>query len=233
VTWQQLSEGVFCRRYEPWDVSVGVVVGAAGVLVVDTRANAEEGDELAADLREIDPRPPRWIVNTHDHFDHLGGNASFPEAEVVDHDGTIDLGDRCVTVRHLGLAHTARDLVVAVPDASVTFAGDLVEQSGPPAYGDDSYPLDWPATNARLLGTLGPTDRVVPGHGEVVDRRFVAAQLKELETVARTIRHLWVGEVPLADAANSMTKSLGSALADAVARGYWQLDVSAERGSGG
>jgi hypothetical protein len=28
-----------------------------------------------------------------------------------------------------------------VPDVGVVFAGDLIEESGPPAYGDDCYPL--------------------------------------------------------------------------------------------
>lgn len=240
VAWLELGEGVFCRRYQPWDVTVGAVVGAGGLLVIDTRANADEGDELAADLREIDPRPPRWVVNTHDHFDHVGGNASFPGAEIVNEERVIDFDDRCVTIRHLGPAHTAHDLVVVVPHAGVQIVGDLVEQSGPPAYGDDSFPLDWPATNARLLGSLAETDRVVPGHGAVVGRRFVAEQLRQLDAVARTIRHLWVGEVPLEAAIDAgrdrwpfPVEGLADVLADAVARGYAQLEVSAGRGSGG
>ena len=267
--WVEVGDRVFCRRYEPWDVTVGVVLSDRGVVVIDTRASQRQGVELRGDVRALDRRPPSWVVNTHWHFDHTFGNSALhpaqlwahvtvpglllarageargdegdpttvvPPDHLVDHHETLDLGDRMVVLRHLGRGHTDGDLVVDVPDAGVTFVGDLVEESGPPAYGDDSFPLDWPVTNARLLGVLGDGDRVVPGHGEVVDRAFVAAQRRGLEAVARTIRHLWVGEVPLAAA---LVAGEGrwpwppSVLGDAVARGYNELEVSAERGSGG
>ena len=250
--WLEVGDRVFCRRYEPWDVSIGVVVGAGGVLVIDTRATVEEGRRLAADVRALDPRPPRWVVNTHRHFDHVEGNLAFvpPAAawahptvepaptDPVDDRAAVDLGDRAVELRHLGRGHTDGDVVVLVPDAGVLFAGDLVEESGPPAYGDDSHPLDWPATAARLLGLVGPGDRVVPGHGAVVDRAFVAAQQRDLQRVAQGIRALWVGEVPLERAVavhGDRWPWPAEALHDAVARGYRELDLSAERerGSGG
>ncbi len=178
-----MGDGVFFRRYQPWDVNVGVVIGAAGVLVIDTRANATEGAELRGHLRQLDTRPPRWIVNTHAHFDHVGGNGCFPEADVIAAtDATVDLGDRSVRVRRLGRGHTGEDVVVLAP--GVVFAGDLVEESGPPQYDELSYPAEWPATNRRLLDLIGEHDSVVPGHGAVVDRRFVAAQLAELQRAA-------------------------------------------------
>jgi hypothetical protein len=77
---------------------------------------------------------------------------------------------------------------------------------------------------------------VVPGHGAVVDRTFVGAQLRGLELVARTLRSLWVAEVPIEDAlaaGEGRWPWPASALADAVARGYRELDVSAERDSAG
>jgi glyoxylase-like metal-dependent hydrolase (beta-lactamase superfamily II) len=230
--WQELGAGVFARRYEPWDVTVSVVLGAKGVLVVDTRASHRQADDLLGDLRRLDPRPPRWVVNTHWHFDHTYGNARFLPAELWSHEtvpaalhrcvqatqagarpsdevpadaeyaevvitppdhlvkerAVLDLGGRVVELVHLGRGHTDGDLVVVVPDAGVVFAGDLVEESGPPSYGDDSFPLEWPVTAGRLLALLGEGDKVVPGHGAVVDRSFVADQQKALAAVARRHR---------------------------------------------
>jgi glyoxylase-like metal-dependent hydrolase (beta-lactamase superfamily II) len=252
--WVEVGDRVFCRRYEPWDVSVGVVVGADGVLVVDTRASRDEANELLDDLRVLDRRRPQWVVNTHWHFDHTFGNAQFVPAELWGHvslparlgdappdhlvgdRATLDLGDRAVVLRHLGPGHTDGDVVVLVPDAGVVFAGDLVEESGPPAYGDDSFPLVWPSTTARLVGVLRGDDRVVPGHGGVVDRRFVAEQQRNLAEVARAIRHAWVGEVPLEDALAEAGEDWpwpADALVQAVARGYAELELSAGRGSDG
>src|SRR5947209_6121759 len=170
--WLEVGDRVFCRRYEPWDVTVGAVLSSSGVLVVDTRASLRQGGELREDVRRLDPRPVRGVVNTHWHFDHTFGNGRFvpaqlwghvtvpamlarrgPEApqddagtvvtppdHLVEDRVTLDLGDRHVHLRHLGRGHTDGDVVVVVPDAGVTFVGDLVEESGPPAYGDDCFP---------------------------------------------------------------------------------------------
>ncbi|GAA3309585.1 hypothetical protein GCM10020219_013400 [Nonomuraea dietziae] len=70
------------------------------------------------------------------------------------------------------------------------FAGDLVEEGAPPAF-DDGYPLDWPGTLTAMLADL-PEPVIVPGHGAVVDRAFVTAQLGELATTADLARRAHV-----------------------------------------
>lgn len=102
---------------------------------------------------------------------------------------TLDLGDRRVDLRFLGRGHTDHDVIALVPDANVVFAGDLVEEGAPPSFGD-SFPLEWPATLGHLLDAVGE-GQVVPGHGEVVDRDFVAAQLAEIAFLAEMARRQW------------------------------------------
>lgn len=99
----------------------------------------------------------------------------------------LDLGDRYVELVHPGRGHTSGDLVAVVPDADVVVAGDLVEESGPPAYGPDSFPLEWPGTVETLIGMLTSGSLVVPGHGTLVDEEFVREQHHGLATVAETI----------------------------------------------
>ena len=99
----------------------------------------------------------------------------------------LDLGDRYVELVHPGRGHTGGDLVVVVPDADVVVAGDLVEESGPPAYGPDCFPLEWPGSVETLIGMLTPRTLVVPGHGTVVDEAFVREQHHGLASVAETI----------------------------------------------
>lgn len=110
-----------------------------------------------------------------------------PPDRTVRLESTLDIGGRAVVLRHLGRAHTAGDLVVRVPDADVVIAGDIVEESGPPAF-DDAYPLEWPDTLAALLPTLAPSTTVVPGHGAPVGREFVAVQHGQLTTLDWLIR---------------------------------------------
>ena len=88
----------------------------------------------------------------------------------------IDLGGRRVEIAHLGRGHTEGDLVVVVPEAEVLFAGDLLESAGPPSFGPDSVPDEWPATLDAVIGVMTATSVAVPGHGGPVGREFVFEQ---------------------------------------------------------
>ncbi|WP_043264295.1 MBL fold metallo-hydrolase [Streptomyces sp. CT34] len=93
---------------------------------------------------------------------------------------TVDLGDRQVLLANVGPGHTAHDLAVLVPgrhgSPEIVFCGDLVEESGEPQAGRDALPQQWPAALDRLLALGGEDAVYVPGHGAVVDARFVRAQ---------------------------------------------------------
>ncbi|MFF8785646.1 MBL fold metallo-hydrolase [Streptomyces sp. NPDC015125] len=93
---------------------------------------------------------------------------------------TVELGDRQVLLANVGPGHTAHDLAVLVPgrrgEAEIVFCGDLVEESGEPQAGPDALPQRWPGALDRLLALGGEDARYVPGHGAVVDARFVRAQ---------------------------------------------------------
>jgi glyoxylase-like metal-dependent hydrolase (beta-lactamase superfamily II) len=102
-----------------------------------------------------------------------------------------------VVLDHPGRGHTDHDLTVHVPDAGVLFAGDLVEQGGPPDF-TDAHPLDWPAAITRLLAPRPGT--VVPGHGDPVDRSFVIAQQAELTALAQLCRAVQAGELDESEA---------------------------------
>jgi cyclase len=55
--------------------SVGVLVGPDGVLLVDAQY-APITDKVLAAIHKITPQPIRFLVNTHVHLDHTGGNAA-------------------------------------------------------------------------------------------------------------------------------------------------------------
>jgi len=56
-----------------------VQVGDDGVLVVDTKL-AAASDALLAAIRKISDEPIRYVINTHWHADHVGGNAPIAKA---------------------------------------------------------------------------------------------------------------------------------------------------------
>ena len=76
---------MFQRRYNPLDVSVCVVRGPSGLLLVDTRSSPRQADEIRSDLRELGDQPVLAVVNTHAHFDHTFGNQRFTSVPIYGH----------------------------------------------------------------------------------------------------------------------------------------------------
>lgn len=74
--------------------NTALLVGEQGVLVVDTKLKAAS-DELIALIEENFDVPIHWIVNTHGHLDHIGGNAEVAAAGNIL--GSSNSGGRAVT----------------------------------------------------------------------------------------------------------------------------------------
>jgi glyoxylase-like metal-dependent hydrolase (beta-lactamase superfamily II) len=137
----------------------------------------------------------------------------------------LDLGGRVAELRHLGRGHTDNDLVVWLPDAAAAIGGDLIEQSGPVAFGSDSFPLDWPATLAALAELTAETTTYIPGHGDPAGRGFLRGQQEFVAAVAEQIRALHADGVPVERAVEAGTWPAEDAswFGEAVKRGYAQL----------
>lgn len=164
------------------------LVSDRGVLVVDTGLNADEGRKLLAEIRKISSEPVRWIVNTHYHQDHRGGNSVVgPDAIIIstaytrEHASTgnspqntvivpargeirLFVGAHQVRIYQPGPAHTLGDLVVYFPDQRAIATGDLFLTNSCPAM-DDGDMENWILALDQIL-TL-PIAHVVPGHFEL------------------------------------------------------------------
>jgi glyoxylase-like metal-dependent hydrolase (beta-lactamase superfamily II) len=84
--WVEVADRVLVRRYAELDLSVGLVMGDGGCLVVDTRGDERQGAELASEVRRI-TRDPWTVVITHSHFDHSFGTRAFLECPVWAQEG--------------------------------------------------------------------------------------------------------------------------------------------------
>jgi len=94
---RELASGVYTIRHpDPTDDfpdgNTTVVVGEREVLVVDTCYLPSSADADIARIRQWTDKPVRWVVNTHWHNDHVGGNhryrLAWPGADVVGHEET-------------------------------------------------------------------------------------------------------------------------------------------------
>src|SRR5579884_250377 len=78
---------------------------------------------------------------------------------------SVWLGTREVRIMHVGRGHTAGDVIAAMPDCGVVFAGDLVTSKAA-CYCGDAHFTDWPATLDNLAEMQAST--LVPGRGDVL-----------------------------------------------------------------
>lgn len=115
-----------------------------------------------------------------------------PPSETFRERAMIDLGNRTAEFVHFGRGHTNSDAVVHVD--GVTFAGDLIEEGGPPGMGD-SFPISWVETVGQLANEARPI--VVPGHGDVVDVEYVVVTRFDLAWIALSAEAAWkAGQAP-------------------------------------
>jgi glyoxylase-like metal-dependent hydrolase (beta-lactamase superfamily II) len=62
--------------------NIAATVGEDGVAIVDDQY-APLSEKIHAALAALSPRPVRFLINTHWHFDHVGGNALFSDTAAI------------------------------------------------------------------------------------------------------------------------------------------------------
>jgi glyoxylase-like metal-dependent hydrolase (beta-lactamase superfamily II) len=181
--------------------TIGVLAGPDGVFMVDSQF-APLTDKIVAAIRQISDKPIRFLVNTHVHGDHTGGNENLaklgvtilardelrmrlaktvPAAAVplITYDGpvTVHMNGEDVRLVPVRVAHTDGDTLVHFPGANVIMTGDFYRSVG--------YPNIDRANGGTLKGLVDalnhvialakPDTRIIPGHGAIVDKTAVAA----------------------------------------------------------
>src|ERR1700720_4210657 len=62
--------------------NIGATVGGDGVAIIDDQF-APLAPKIQATLRQLSPKPVRFVINTHWHGDHTGGNPIFAETGTI------------------------------------------------------------------------------------------------------------------------------------------------------
>jgi cyclase len=187
------------------------LVSERGILVVDTGLNASEGGKLLNEIRKISPAPVRWIVNTHYHPDHRGGNSTVgPDAVIIStaftrekaagsspdyalneiagpQPLTLYLGTHRVEIYHPGPAHTMGDLIVYFPDDHAIATGDLFLTNSCPAM-DEGNMENWIRALDRMLAL--PLEHIVPGHFELAGKQQMQVFRNYLADLRRQVARM-------------------------------------------
>jgi cyclase len=188
--------------------NIAALVTSEGVILVDDRFEQDYPEVLAA-VKKITPQPIKYVMNTHHHGDHTGGNARMmANAEIIiqenarkhmiatkmpgppritfSREASVFLGGKEVRAIYYGRGHTDGDVAVYIPHDRTVHLGDLMAGTRGVTnpvmdYSSGASLKDWPAT---LDGALKlDVDTVIPGHGEVTDKAGLLAHRNKVEAV--------------------------------------------------
>lgn len=213
LTLEEIADGIYgliaSTDFPPQDPAAiaicngTIIIGSESVLVIDPFQNEALGQLMFDTVATLTDKPVEYVVNTHYHFDHTGGNPAAqsegvpivgrgpirdymvarnvefdpnptPPDVVVNGVTDIWLGDRQVHLEEVEGHSGGTDLVAYVPDAAVLITGDIVFHQRIPYLGDGNI-RQWQASLDYLIETF-PTATVIPGHGVVTDLSGVQAQ---------------------------------------------------------
>lgn len=175
--------------------NIGVSVGTDGILMVDDQF-APLAEKIRDVLKELRAGPLKFLVNTHFHGDHTGGNAVFgAEAHIVSHTNvrkrlemeslpkealpvltfddslSIHFNGEEIRMIHFPNGHTDGDSVVFFTGSNVVHMGDLFFSGRFPYVDLDSGGnVEGLMKHIEQLLTELPTDvKLIPGHGRLSD----------------------------------------------------------------
>lgn len=118
VTMTAVARGVYLFTTAPYgDVGLGgnaaAIVTDEGVVLFDTSGTPASGDAILAQLKTVTDKPVRYVINSHWHWDHWGGNqavkAAYPEVVFLSHERNRDL------MMHVAVAWNAPGLEKDLP----------------------------------------------------------------------------------------------------------------------
>ena len=177
--------------------NIGVSAGPDGILIIDDQY-APMADKISQALKNIQPGEPKYIINTHYHGDHTGGNTHFGEhGSIVAHHNvlkrlasdpniahqalpvityedkiSVHFNGDTLNVLHLGPGHTDGDSVVMWQDGSVVHMGDLFFKDRFPYIdlkGGGSV-LGYRENVNQLIQMINDDAKIIPGHGDLANK---------------------------------------------------------------
>jgi glyoxylase-like metal-dependent hydrolase (beta-lactamase superfamily II) len=181
--------------------NIGLFHGEDGVFLIDDQF-APLTEKIVAAVRTVSQEPIRFLVNTHLHPDHTGGNENFGKmgTAIFGHDNTrkqmflsdydqepplitfsedmsFHINGETVYVFKTPDSHTNGDVYIKFETANVIHTGDV--------YRTTSYPYIDTNNGGSFLGTIKAYDllieesdadtKIIPGHGVVSNVEEVRA----------------------------------------------------------
>jgi glyoxylase-like metal-dependent hydrolase (beta-lactamase superfamily II) len=197
--------------------NVAVLVTNEGVVLVDDKYE-QDHDAILTKVKSITDQPIKYILTTHHHGDHSGGNAKFlPSAQIistanarkniVEHkqpnapagmeparitftdQASVFLGGKEVRAYYFGRGHTNGDAVIYFPSLRTLHTGDLMAGTSPLIdYPGGGSIVEWTKTLDTAMNLDFET--VIPGHGAVTDKAGLRTYRNNVEKLRTRVSGL-------------------------------------------
>jgi cyclase len=178
--------------------NVAVYVTSEGVILIDDKFDRDH-DAIMAAVKQATPQPIKYVISTHYHEDHSGGNVKMyssgvdiistansrknilekkqsnaspgvmPARIVFTDETAVFLGGKEVRAHYYGRGHTNGDAIIYFPALKVIHTGDLMAGTSPL--------IDYSGGGSVVewTKTLDAAmqldfDTVIPGHGAVTNK---------------------------------------------------------------
>lgn len=199
--------------------NVAVYITSEGLILVDDKYERDH-DTIAAEIKNFSSQPVKYILSTHYHEDHSGGNAKYmatgaevistamarknivskvqanaaitpqPARVVFNDETSVFLGGKEVRAKYFGRGHTNGDAVIYFPALRTVHTGDLMSGNTPL--------IDYPGGGSvvewpkTLDGILSSLDfdRVIPGHGPITNKSGLQAYRNNVEKLRNRAQSL-------------------------------------------
>src|ERR1041385_2028919 len=175
--------------------NIGVSVGPDGILIVDDQY-APLSEKIEAAVRKLNPGRLKFVLNTHHHGDHTGGNAAFgaKDATIIaqsnvrkrlaadanskkeslpvitfDQSASVHFNGEEIKLLHHGPGPPDGDSVIYFTGANVIHMGDLFFNGGFPFIDLSSGgSVDGYVASVAAVLEKAPADaKIIPGHGKL------------------------------------------------------------------
>jgi len=169
ITTTKLSDTLY--MLEGAGGNIGVSAGADGVYLIDDQY-APLSEKILAALKAISDKPVKYVINTHWHGDHVGGNENFNTlgAAIIAHEA---VRARMEKGQHMAFFNMTVPPAPAAALPSITYRdGIVLHLNGEaakiihidPAHTDGDSIIHWPAANVIHTG-----DAIVKGRYPFID----------------------------------------------------------------
>jgi cyclase len=196
--------------------NVGVLITSEGVILIDDKYD-QDHDAIVEQIKRVTSLPVRYILTTHHHSDHSGGNGKFlSSAEIIStvnartniverkqpnvlvpsparltftDQMSVFLGGEEVRAKYFGRGHTNGDAVIYLPALRTIHTGDLMSLPSPLIdYAGGGSLIEWTRTLDDVMKLN--FDTVIPGHGNVTDKAGLLAYRNNVEKLRNRVSDL-------------------------------------------